>query len=558
MEVALKNSITLINVPCWWDGHRKSLVETIKFFRPDLLQHEENSPYPFHSSDSGLISFNPSIHFFVGSSVPGVGELMSASYPAFLGDSTTNHLPPIDLLDPLNVLGIPVTNPWWLGEKYDGIRACWNMIAQVLFSRVGYPLRLLPGFTGLFPSQYLDTEIWFGRGFFQDSQQIIGSFQVNWHFLRIVTFDIVPPPTHSLPFETRYAVLLHNCEEDHQFVIVAVRLLCTNKEQLEIFMNLILGDGGEGVILRAPKSDYIRGRSDLLIKLKATKGDREGLVLRKLQDESCVIQLPNEVAFIVPPENIRMRPGDIREGDVVTFSYESISRNSVPMNPTVLRKRSDVTWSQVFLYSSSDLPRARSLNEISHKITSFMLENSKDWITKKRDKMRIFCEKFAASKGMDAYLPLTWYHLARELAQLKEANFILLPYSMSIIKALIDLFPNIGLKESEFAYVPRNYWDNVNNRREFFCLVGKHMGFDPLIPKNWYGASITKINKFKGVKAILRYDKTIASALVHLFPEIGFDESKFPKVPGGLYSASKLSWKAKKRIATPFPQFRPR
>jgi hypothetical protein len=43
------------------------------------------------------------------------------------------------------------------------------------------------------------------------------------------------------------------------------------------------------------------------------------------------------------------------------------------------------------------------------------------------------------------------------LTLLQEASFILLSYNMSLIRALKDLFPNIGIKESEFAYVPRMY-----------------------------------------------------------------------------------------------------
>ena len=46
-------------------------------------------------------------------------------------------------------------------------------------------------------------------------------------------------------------------------------------------------------------------------------------------------------------------------------------------------------------------------------------------------------------------------------------------------------------------YFVGNYWDNVNNRRDFFCRIGKHLGFNPLIPENWYAVSPTEINKFK-------------------------------------------------------------
>ena len=66
--------------------------------------------------------------------LPGVGELMLASFPR---DSNTFHC---------------TSNPWylfsssltlasssikqvcrWVGEKYDGMRACWNPLLKVLY-----------------------------------------------------------------------------------------------------------------------------------------------------------------------------------------------------------------------------------------------------------------------------------------------------------------------------------------------------------------------------------------------------------------------------------------
>jgi hypothetical protein len=37
----------------------------------------------------------------------------------------------------------------------------------------------------------------------------------------------------------------------------------------------------------------------------------------------------------------------IKEGDVVTFSYEKHPKQTTPINPTIFRIRKDVTWEEV-------------------------------------------------------------------------------------------------------------------------------------------------------------------------------------------------------------------
>ena len=51
--------------------------------------------------------------------------------------------------------------------------------------------------------------------------------------------------------------------------------------------------------------------------------------------------------------------------------------------------------------------------------------------------------------------------------------------------ALIDLFPAIGLKYSNFTS-KRIDLQNPISRRSFFVNYARKKGFDPLIPDNWY------------------------------------------------------------------------
>lgn len=132
--------------------------------------------------------------------------------------------------------------------------------------------------------------------------------------IRLIAFDDPSPETHVLPFESRYLSVL-SLPEDHPYVISffpciflfgilvlvcvvflfcvltffiflfifglglvcfvvdsgkipAMRVHCSSRKWLAKATEVILKQGGEGLILRKVKSPYERGRSPYLLKLK--------------------------------------------------------------------------------------------------------------------------------------------------------------------------------------------------------------------------------------------------------------------------------------------------
>jgi hypothetical protein len=83
----------------------------------------------------------------------------------------------------------------------------------------------------------------------------------------------------------------------------------------------------------------------------------------------------------------------------------------------------------------------------------------------------------------------------------------------SVAKALLDLFPNIGLNAEKLRISLRMLkfynkivslpsfsllitlvkFRNIDNRRKFFENYAKEQGFDPRDPNNWYSQSTDKI-----------------------------------------------------------------
>lgn len=73
-------------------------------------------------------------------------------------------------------------------------------------------------------------------------------------------------------------------------------------------------------------------------------------------------------------------------------------------------------------------------------------------------------------------------------------------YKNSYVRALVKLFPEIGLRKNKFPAVSSNcqllysitnasageYWVKPANRKRFFDSFAQRYDFDPLLPHNWY------------------------------------------------------------------------
>lgn len=67
-----------------------------------------------------------------------------------------------------------------------------------------------------------------------------------------------------------------------------------------------------------------------------------------------ILGRPNDVTFQVAAEDITaIEP--LRVGDIVSFSYNNLSPNQVPVGPNVFRVRRDLSWNDAI----SDFSRIR-------------------------------------------------------------------------------------------------------------------------------------------------------------------------------------------------------
>eukprot|EP00026_Physarum_polycephalum_P004726 Phypoly_transcript_04749.p1 GENE.Phypoly_transcript_04749~~Phypoly_transcript_04749.p1 ORF type:complete len:686 (+),score=82.56 Phypoly_transcript_04749:167-2059(+) len=462
-----------------------------------------------------------------------------------------------------------MSQKWWIGEKYDGVRYCWNSDRKMAYTRTGKKLHLPVSFTRLLPSIFLDSELWFGRGGFLETLSIINgiTYLLNWAMLRLVSFDI-PASNSPETYEQRYAHLLNSIKHDHTLLIIVSRALY-DQEKLQWHVQNIIEGGGEGVILQQQGSVYTCGRSLGLIKLKATTGDQEAIVVRVGERGSVQLKLPNGVIFTVPPENVHI-PTPSR-GEIVSYSYIA-SRSEVPKNANIYRTRTDVSWGDVvhsffsekqflneaslhmksskgywtqrnirkymvqFAKSRNMDPRAPETWQNCHK--TFKLSISGRMILKKfknkyyylvqtifpetrawfkKHNKKIFLENYARKHGFDPHTPDHWYsHFNSGIISLQRVQ--------RWANALLQVFPNIGLEKSKLQ--EQNY--RRTNTRIFFEKYAKENQFDPKIASNWYSQPRGNILSTTGAQEVLiPFQNRISKALVEAFPNIGLDVAMF-------------------------------
>eukprot|EP00026_Physarum_polycephalum_P003064 Phypoly_transcript_03073.p1 GENE.Phypoly_transcript_03073~~Phypoly_transcript_03073.p1 ORF type:complete len:492 (+),score=39.24 Phypoly_transcript_03073:901-2376(+) len=334
----------------------------------------------------------------------------------------------------------------------------------------------------------------------------------------MITFDTPPEITNTKrdPFEKRYTILVHTVASDHPFLVLAYRILNTNSVDLDTFLKQIITCFGEGVILRKYASTYENGRSQELFKLKATRGDKEALVV-EVNHRHLVLMLADGTPFSVEKsDQLTILP---KRGDVVSFSYDSYSRRALPVNPKILCVRLDINWDQVI-----DLQFPSTTNQPSQQDSNFVTKPARFW---QRKNMRAFLENFARRSNFSPLVVNNWYSISRKhIQQTKEGRTILVRYGGSLTRALQDLFPEITFNPILFSCAPRTYWQNTQNRKHFFETFALAHRFEPLVPTNWYCVGTSRIKSNGGASTMNYYRGNLAKALLHIFPDIGFDTLK--------------------------------
>jgi DNA ligase-1 len=236
---------------------------------------------------------------------------------------------------------------WWISEKLDGVRAYWD--GTQFLSRLGNKFFAPPWFTEKLPKHPLDGELWGGRKKFQQTVGIVKRQDETplWKELQYVIFDA---PAHGGVFEERVEFIERLVRElKVTWLVACAQERCSDTEHLKRELARVEALGGEGLMMRQPKSRYEAGRSNTLLKVK-TFHDSEARVIghepgrgkHKGRLGALLCEMPDGTQFNVGTgfsDHERQHPPKI--GAIVTYRYQELSNAGVPRFPSFVGERID-------------------------------------------------------------------------------------------------------------------------------------------------------------------------------------------------------------------------
>lgn len=239
---------------------------------------------------------------------------------------------------------------WWMSEKLDGVRAYWD--GRRFVSRLGNEYVAPAWFIQGLPDTPLDGELWVGRKQFQRCVSIVRKQEAHdeWREVRYLIFDA---PAHKAPFEERLQHIQETlARHKPAYAQYHTHEICRGVDHMRQELRRVEALGGEGLMMRRPRSHYEVGRSHSLLKVKSFHdaearviGHQPGTGKHKGRLGALLVEMPNGTQFAVGTglsDAERNRPPAI--GSIITYRYQELSDGGVPRFPSYVGVRHDFAW----------------------------------------------------------------------------------------------------------------------------------------------------------------------------------------------------------------------
>jgi DNA ligase-1 len=282
----------------------------------------------------------------LGGPIP--AKVPRASRPGEEGDATSGDEPGPPLLLAETWDSAADLTGWWMSEKLDGVRAYWD--GRQFLSRLGNLYHAPAWFVDRLPPEPLDGELWLARRTFQRTVSIVRRQDQSgdWKALRFVVFDA---PAMDTEFEARIRSV-NDCIAERQppYAVAHEHRLCTGIDHLRAELSRVESLGGEGLMLRQPRSRYAVGRSSTLLKVKSFR-DAEAVVVshqpgagrHKGRLGALLVRMSDGTTFSIGTGfSDAERASPPPAGSTVTFRYQELSDGGVPRFPSYVGVRDDV------------------------------------------------------------------------------------------------------------------------------------------------------------------------------------------------------------------------
>lgn len=238
--------------------------------------------------------------------------------------------------------------PYWVSEKYDGVRAIWD--GTVLRFRSGRPVPAPAWFTAGLPAEPLDGELWLGRRRFDELSGIVRKqipIDAEWQRVRYLIFELPGAPgTFSDRIEAIRRIV---AAADRPWLQAVEQFRLADRRALRERFDAVIAAGGEGLMLHRADAPYVTGRSDVLLKLKPWL-DAEARVVGHVPGKgryqgrlgALRVEAPDGRRFRIGTgfsDAARRQPPAV--GTIVTYRYRQLTADGKPRHAAFVRVRED-------------------------------------------------------------------------------------------------------------------------------------------------------------------------------------------------------------------------
>ncbi|MFC5050584.1 DNA ligase [Rubritalea spongiae] len=238
---------------------------------------------------------------------------------------------------------------YWISEKLDGVRGYWD--GKQLLTRSGRNIPAPAWFTAAFPKDtVLDGELWIARESFDQVSGIIRTQQANDDDWKKVQYHIFDLPKHGGNLDQRVLAIRKLVAKNSCPWLKAVKQFKVQSEtELHQYLQQLVNDGGEGLMLHKGSATYQTQRTNDLLKLKPHQ-DAEAVVIGHAPGKgkytgmlgALIVQLPDGRQLKLGSgfsDAQRKYPPTL--GSTVTYQYTGLTATGLPRFPRFLRIREE-------------------------------------------------------------------------------------------------------------------------------------------------------------------------------------------------------------------------
>jgi len=236
--------------------------------------------------------------------------------------------------------------PYWVSEKYDGVRARWD--GRALMLRGGSVIAAPDWFIAALPPETLDGELWMGRRTFDRLSGLVRRNAPDdsaWREVRYMVFDLPGAPG---TFTTRVERMRQLAATANvPWLQAAPQRRVANRAELQQWFDEVVQAGGEGLMLHHAEAHWTPGRNTALLKHTPWLDDEARVIAHlpgkgRLQGMtgSLLVETPDGRQFRLGSgltDEQRRNPPAV--GTLVTYRYRELTPKGMPRFPVFLRVR---------------------------------------------------------------------------------------------------------------------------------------------------------------------------------------------------------------------------